>query len=80
MKRRYIYSSISDSEAVRVIERNNADLKKLPQVLSEQTSDLSICLRKCHVSLKVRGMYSAVNRIFHFSYFDPDYLGFTVIP
>jgi hypothetical protein len=29
LKRQHIYSSIEDSEAVRVFERNNAGLKKL---------------------------------------------------
>jgi hypothetical protein len=38
IKRQYIYSSIGDSEAVLVSERNNAGLKRLSQVLSEQTS------------------------------------------
>jgi hypothetical protein len=38
LKRQYIYSSIEDSEVVLVFERNNAGLKKLSQILSEQTS------------------------------------------
>jgi hypothetical protein len=44
IKRQYIYSSIKDSEVVLVYERNNAGLKKLSQVLSEQTSDSSAIL------------------------------------
>jgi hypothetical protein len=48
-KRQYIYSSIEDSEVAPVFARNNAGLKKLSQVLSEQTSGSSafinpICL------------------------------------
>jgi hypothetical protein len=39
-----MYSSIEDSEVVLVTERNNAGLKKLSQVLSEQTSDSSAFL------------------------------------
>jgi hypothetical protein len=51
IKRQYIYSSIEDSEVALVFERNDAGLKKLSQVLSEQTSDSSaflnaICLLK----------------------------------
>jgi hypothetical protein len=42
--RQYIYSPIEDSEVVPVFERNNAGLKKLSQVLSEQTSDSSAFL------------------------------------
>jgi hypothetical protein len=41
IKREYIYSSIEDSEVELVLERNNAGLKKLSQVLSEQTGDSS---------------------------------------
>jgi hypothetical protein len=52
VKRQHMYSSIEGSEVALVSERNNAGLKKLPQVLSEQTSGL-ICLSKCHVSFKV---------------------------
>jgi hypothetical protein len=37
-KKQYIYSSIEDSEAVLVFERNNAGFKKLSQVVSEQTN------------------------------------------
>jgi hypothetical protein len=44
IKRRYIYSSIEDSEVVLVSERDDAGLKKLSQVLSEQTSDSSAFL------------------------------------
>jgi hypothetical protein len=44
VKRHYIYSSIEDSEVVLVSERNNVGLKKLSQVLSEQTSDSSAFL------------------------------------
>jgi hypothetical protein len=44
VKRQYIYSSIEVSEVVLVFERNNAGLKKLPQVLSEQTSGSSAFL------------------------------------
>jgi hypothetical protein len=44
IKIQHIYSSIEDSEVVRVFERNNEDLKKLSQVLSEQTSDSSAFL------------------------------------
>jgi hypothetical protein len=45
IKRRYIYSSGEDSEAVPVFEsNNNAGLKKLSQVLPEQTSDSSAFL------------------------------------
>jgi hypothetical protein len=47
-----MYSSIQDPEVVLVFERNNAGLKKLSQVLSEQTYDSSaflnaMCLLKC---------------------------------
>jgi hypothetical protein len=66
IKRQYSYSSIDDSEVVLVFEHNNAGLKKLSQVLFEQTSDSSaflnaMCLLK-HV-LKCEQ---------HFSYPDPD--------
>jgi hypothetical protein len=44
MKRQHIYSPIEDSEVVLVCERNNVGLKKLSQVLSEQTSDSSAFL------------------------------------
>jgi hypothetical protein len=44
IKRQFIYSSIEDSEVVLVSERNDAGLKKLSQVLSEQTSDSSAFL------------------------------------
>jgi hypothetical protein len=45
MKREYIiYSSMKDSEVVLVFERNNAGLKKLSEVMSEQTSDSSAFL------------------------------------
>jgi hypothetical protein len=47
MKRQYIYSSIEDSEVVLAFERNKAGLKKLSQVLSEQTSDSSAFLKVC---------------------------------
>jgi hypothetical protein len=40
----YMYSSTEGSEIVLGFERNNAGLKKLPQVLSEQTSDSSAFL------------------------------------
>jgi hypothetical protein len=58
-KEKYIDSSIEDSEAVLAFERNDADLKKLSQVLSEQT--VAYCLPKC--------MYSDMNSIFSFSIF-----------
>jgi hypothetical protein len=46
-----MFSSIEDPEVVLVFEHNNAGLKKLTQVLSEETSDSSaflnaICLFK----------------------------------
>jgi hypothetical protein len=52
IKRNNVYSSIEDSEIVLVFERNSAGLKKLSQVLSEQTSDSSaflnaICFKVC---------------------------------
>jgi hypothetical protein len=43
-KKKIHLSSIEDSEVVLVSERNDAGLKKLSQVLSEQTSDLSAFL------------------------------------
>jgi hypothetical protein len=51
IERQYIYSSIEDSEIVLGFERDNAGLKKLSQVLSEQTNDSSaivndVCLLK----------------------------------
>jgi hypothetical protein len=62
IKRQYIYSSIDESEVVLVFERNDAGLKKLSQVLSEQTSDSSAVLNATWVR----------NCRQHFSYFDPD--------
>jgi hypothetical protein len=44
LKRQYIYSLIEDAEVVLVFERNNVGLKKLSQVVSEQTSDSSAFL------------------------------------
>jgi hypothetical protein len=44
LKRQYIYPPIGDSEVVLVFESNNAGLKKLSQVLSEETSDSSAFL------------------------------------
>jgi hypothetical protein len=58
IKRQYIYSSVEDSEVVLVSERNNAGLKRLSQILSEQTSVSSAFLN---------AMYSTVNRIFQIS-------------
>jgi hypothetical protein len=40
----YIYASIEDSEGVLVFDRNNAGLKELSQVSSEQTSNSSAFL------------------------------------
>jgi hypothetical protein len=40
----YIHSSIGDSEVVLGFERNNAGLKKLSKLLSEQRSDSSAFL------------------------------------
>jgi hypothetical protein len=62
-----VYSSIEDSEVVLLSERNDAGLKKLSQVLSEQTSESSaflhaMCLLKCVLNCEQ-----------HFSYFDPVY-------
>jgi hypothetical protein len=67
MKRQHIYLSIEDSEVVLVCERNNAGLKKLSHVLSEETSDSSaflnvICLLKYVLNCEQ-----------HCSYLDPDY-------
>lgn len=45
IKRWYISSSIKDSQFVLVSEHNNAGLKKLSQVLSEQTSYSSAYLK-----------------------------------
>jgi hypothetical protein len=44
IKRQYIYPSIEDSEVVLVFESNNVGLKKLSEVLSQQTSDSSAFL------------------------------------
>jgi hypothetical protein len=53
IKRQYIYSSIENSEVELVSERNNAGLKKLSQVLSEQTSDSSALLNvMCLLTVK----------------------------
>jgi hypothetical protein len=67
VKRHYICSFIEDSEVVFVFERNDAGLKKLSQVLSEQTSDSSalinaMCLLKYVLNCEQ-----------HFSYFHLDY-------
>jgi hypothetical protein len=58
-----MYPSIEDSEVVFGFERNNAGLKNLTQVLSEQTSESSAFLNAVCL-LKVR-MYSTENSIFH---------------
>jgi hypothetical protein len=63
IKRQYIYSSIEDSEGGLVSERNNAGLKKLSQVLSEQTSDSSAFLNPMCLLKYV------LNCEQHFSYF-----------
>jgi hypothetical protein len=57
-----------------VFERNNAGLKKLSQVLSEETSDSSAFLNAVCLLEYVHNCEQ------HFSYFDPDYLtsGLTV--
>jgi hypothetical protein len=44
IKLQYVYSSIGDSQVVLVFGRNDAGLKKLSQVLSEQTGDSSAFL------------------------------------
>jgi hypothetical protein len=62
-KRQYIYSSIEDSEVVLVLECNNAGLKTLSQVLSEQTSDSSVFLDVICLLKYVLNM----NSIFHIS-------------
>jgi hypothetical protein len=63
-----MHSPTEDPEVAAVFERNNAGLRKLSQVLSEQTSDSSaflsaVCILK--YALKCEE---------NFSYFDPDYL------
>jgi hypothetical protein len=50
-------------EVVLVFERNNSGLKKVSQVLSEQTSDSSAFLN---------AIYATMNSVFHFLYFEPD--------
>jgi hypothetical protein len=57
VKRQYIYLSIEASKAAPLSERNNAGLKKLSQVLSEQTSVILKYVLNCEQN---------------FSYFDPD--------
>jgi hypothetical protein len=67
IKRQYIYSSIEDSEVVLVFESNNAGLKKVSQVLSEQTSDSSAFL---NVMCLLQYVLNCEQR---FTFFDPDY-------
>jgi hypothetical protein len=62
-----MYSSIEDSEVVRDFELNNAGLKKLSQVLSEQTSDSSAFLNPTCL------LKFVLNCEQHFSYFDLEY-------
>jgi hypothetical protein len=63
IKRQYVHSSIEDSEVMPVFEDNNAGLKKLSQVLPEQTSDSSAFLNAT-CPLKY---VPTVNSIFHIS-------------
>jgi hypothetical protein len=54
IKRQHIYSSIDDSEAVLVFERNNAGLKKLPSSVWTKNSSAflnALCLFKVRIRL-----------------------------
>jgi hypothetical protein len=74
-RKQYLYSSIEGSAVAIVFERSNADLKKLPKVLSAQTSDTP-------ASLKVMCLLNYASKLKrHFFYFNSNIptSGFTII-
>jgi hypothetical protein len=64
IKRHYIYSSIEGSKFALVFEHKNAGLKKLSQILSEQTSDSFAFL---NAACRLKYVLNCEHHFFHMS-------------